>query len=360
MRPSGVGMPYSRTPSGRPLRKRAASRVSCSSIWANAESRSPPPRLAQVVDRGGGARHRLVRLRARLEAVAGRVLLRRADAVRRQRLGQVGADRRDAEVRAEELVGRAERHVEAGLARAEPPVRREMHAVRPRERAHPVRRGGDASRVRDRADRVRGERERHHARPLAHQLLERVQVERHVLHPKRRGAHHEPVVLGHEQPGRDVRVVVERGHDDLVARLERPRDRVRELEVERGHVGPERDALRLAAHEVGRRGTGRAPSPRPIRARWLKAPPRFAFESRQVVRHRVDDSPGHLRAARAVEVRRTAGGAAPGSSARIASVLRGDHAGRSAGCRRAGSRATRSACRSGRAPRTPCRSRRSP
>ena len=110
------------------------------------------------------------------------------------------------------------------------------------------------------------------------QLLERVEVERHVVRAERRGPDHELVVLGHEQPGRDVRVVVERGHDDLVARLERPRHGVRELEVERRHVRPERDALRLGAGEVGSGGRAPAPSPRPTRARLRKAPPRFAFE----------------------------------------------------------------------------------
>ena len=52
---------------------------------------------------------------------------------------------------------------------------------------------------------------------LASEGLDVAGVER-AVRPDRRLAHHEPVVLGHLDPRRDVGVVVELGDDDLVAR----------------------------------------------------------------------------------------------------------------------------------------------
>ena len=60
------------------------------------------------------------------------------------------------------------------------------------------------------------------------------------------------MVGGDQQPGGDVGVVVEFGDDDLVARLQGPRQRVGEQEVDRGRVGSEDDLLGRAAEEVRR------------------------------------------------------------------------------------------------------------
>ena len=54
------------------------------------------------------------------------------------------------------------------------------------------------------------------------------------------------------EPRRDVRVVVEPRHEDLVAGLELARERAREEEVERRHVLAERDLARVAAEERAR------------------------------------------------------------------------------------------------------------
>ncbi len=177
-----------------------------------------------------------------------------------------------------------------------------MHSVRPRERAGPVRRGDDSRRVRDRADGVRREREGHHPRALADQRLEGVHVERHVIRADRRASHDQVVILRHEQPGRHVGVVVERRHHDLVTRLERPGHGVREQEVERGHVGAERDPLRVAAGEL--RG-GRAPAlhharPRQPRSGRRRPGSRSSRAGRPSTAS--STSCGHLRATRAVEV----------------------------------------------------------
>ena len=55
--------------------------------------------------------------------------------------------------------------------------------------------------VGDRPDRVRRQREGDHPRALADQLLEGIDVERHVLDPQRGGAHDEVVVGGDHEPG---------------------------------------------------------------------------------------------------------------------------------------------------------------
>ena len=96
--------------------------------------------------------------------------------------------------------------------------------------------------------------------------------------------------------------------DDLVARLERARDRVREQEVERRHVRAERDLLRLRRRRSRRRPRAPRRSRRRTRAEVAKAPPRFAFDALQVAGHRVDHRPRHLRAAGPVEVQRRLAG----------------------------------------------------
>ena len=60
----------------------------------------------------------------------------------------------------------------------------------------------------------------------------------------------EAEVVRELEPGRDVRVVVEPRDDDLVARAELASDSARQREVERRHVGAERDGLVVAAEEA--------------------------------------------------------------------------------------------------------------
>ena len=70
------------------------------------------------------------------------------------------------EVRAVELVRRAEQHVDRDLLQVDRPVRRVVHGVAPGERAGLVRDRDDLLDGRDRAERVRGPRERDDARAL--------------------------------------------------------------------------------------------------------------------------------------------------------------------------------------------------
>ena len=92
---------------------------------------------------------------------------------------------------------------------------------------------------------------RNHLGAFADQLFQSVVVQRHVGGADGRVAHDQVVIGGDQQPRRDVGVVVEVGHDDLVAGRQRARHGVREQEVQRRHVGAESDALRLATGEIG-------------------------------------------------------------------------------------------------------------
>jgi hypothetical protein len=135
--------------------------------------------------------------------------------------------------------------------------------------------------------------------------LERLDIERR-LRRDRGVAHDEPMVGGDPQPRRDVGIVVEVGDHDLVARLERARDSVREQEVERRHVGAERDLLRRAAGQVGRRAPRRGDQ----RDRLARGCERAAVVGRatsQMAGDRLDHRVGDLRAAGAVEEDRRPG-----------------------------------------------------
>ena len=62
---------------------------------------------------------------------------------------------------------------------------------------------------------------------------------------------------------------------------ERPAERAREQEVERGHARPERDLVRVAAEEAGRRRRGPARSSSSVRTLVSYGAPMFALSSRR-------------------------------------------------------------------------------
>jgi len=127
--------------------------------------------------------------------------------------------------------------------------------VHPGERPGVVRELAYPPGVGDGPDRVRGPGERHHlgARPeLALQVRE---VERGVVVQRDVPDDQVPVVSD-LQPGGDPGVVVQAGHQDLVAGPERPGGGPGQREVQRGHVRPEDHLVRLAAEEPGRLAIG--------------------------------------------------------------------------------------------------------
>ena len=208
-----------------------------------------PAERVDVVHGRDEAREELVRERAELEAVPDRLVGGGADLVRPPGAEEVALAEREPEVRPEELVRRADEDVDVPGGDVDRPVRRVVDGVRPRERARLVRERDETGHVRRGPDGVRGHGERDDARALGQERREVVVVELELV-GHARDADDDPEVVRELEPGRDVGVVVERGDDDLVALAQRPRERAREQEVERGHARAERDLVRRAAEEA--------------------------------------------------------------------------------------------------------------
>ena len=192
-------------------------------------------------------------------------------------------------------------HVGVDRRHVDRPVRAIVHRVDPRERACLMRERGDLRDRGQRPDRIRGPRERDDARPVAQDRPEVVEVEPAVVVDVAE-PYDEPAVVGQLEPRRDVRVVVEPRHDDLVPGGPVPRRRARQREVQRRHVLAEDHLVRRGAEKLGRR----LPRPghervRPQRRLEGAAEVRIRFA--QVGRDGIDHRVRHLRPARAVEER---------------------------------------------------------
>ena len=142
--------------------------------------RVPADRL-DVLDRSDEAGQQLVRERARLEAVAERLVGRRPDLVRPPRLEQLRPAEREPEMRPEVLVRRADEDVDAPVRDVDRAVRAVVDGVGPGERAGVVCEFGDAADVGAGADGVGGNRERDDARAVREFPLEILEIERRVV-----------------------------------------------------------------------------------------------------------------------------------------------------------------------------------
>jgi hypothetical protein len=155
---------------------------------------------------------------------------------------------------------------------------------------------GDVGR---RADRVGCDREGHHSSAARQLRLQVVEIERQVVVHARK-AHDDAEVMGELEPGGDVGVVVELGADDLVARLQRPRERPRQEKVQGGHARPERDLVRMAGEEPAGRHAGLFDQLDRVKTRLVRrADVRVVLA--EVVRDRVDHLVRALGATGAVE-----------------------------------------------------------
>ena len=258
-----------------------------------------PAERVDVVDRGDEPGEQLVLRRAELEAMADRLVRRRAHLVRAPAPQELLAPERHPHVRPEELVRRADQHVAAPGGDVDRPVRAVVDGVDPRERARRVRELDDAADVRRGADRVRGRGEGDDARLLGQLPFEIVVVEREVVRHVDE-ADDDPEIALELEPRGDVRVVVEPRHEHLVAGRELAREGAGEEEVERRHALAERDLTRRAAEE--RRGplVGEVDERRrPLRGPVRRADVRVVVA--EVVGDRVDHLVGALGPARAVE-----------------------------------------------------------
>ena len=154
-------------------------------------------------------------------------------------------------MRAAELVRRADQHVGTDGADVDRLVRGVVDRVHPGERPGVVRELAHPPGVGDRADRVRRPGERDHLGARPELGLQVPEVERRVVVQRDVPDHQVPVVRDLE-PRRDPGVVVQAGHEDLVAGPEGARGGPRQREVQGGHVRSEDHLVRLAAEEPGR------------------------------------------------------------------------------------------------------------
>ena len=139
------------------VRLREAVEETLAELTLPGDDRVPTDRL-DVLDRGGAAGKELVGERARLEAVADRLVRAWTHLVRAPEFEHLALAEEEPEVWAEELVRRADENVDARCRHVDRPVRGVVHGVHPGERARLVRELGDPADVGDRADGVRGPR----------------------------------------------------------------------------------------------------------------------------------------------------------------------------------------------------------
>ena len=123
-----------------------------------------------------------------------------------------------------------------------------MDRVDPGQGTGAVRELGDARGGGQRAHGVGGQCVRDDFGPVGELRREIVEVELQI------GGHadlpdRQATIAGEQQPWGDVRIVIERGSDDLIARFQQPADGPGQQEVERGGVLAERDTAGVAVHE---------------------------------------------------------------------------------------------------------------
>ena len=155
----------------------------------------------------------------------------------------------------------------------------------------------------DRPDRVRRPAEGDEPRPLVEDRVEALEVQGDVVGADVDRAQLEAAVGGHAPPGSHVRLVVERGHDDPVAGLERRRERPGDMHRQRRHVRAELDLLRVGGVDEVREGRVGVGDQRVAAARGQELAAVVGVRRAVVLDDRVDHRLRDLRAARAVEQR---------------------------------------------------------
>jgi len=263
--------------------------------------RGEAPDRFEVVDGRVEPGQQLIRLRAGLEAASERAGRRRARLVRPPLLGYTGAPVGNSEMRAAELVGRADQDVGVYLADVDRLVRRVMNRVHPGERSRVVRELANPPGIGDRADRVRCPGERDHLGARPELVLQVTEVQGGVVVQRDLPDHKVPVVRD-LQPRRDPGVVVQARHEDLIAGAELPRGGPGQGEVQRGHVRPEGHLTGLAAEKPGRLGLGLIEDLADADAGGV-ARAQIRARLAEGARDRAAHFIGHLRAAGSVEER---------------------------------------------------------
>jgi hypothetical protein len=223
-----------------------------------------------------------------------------AELVGRERGEQLGAHRRHPLVGTEVLVRRRRDEVGAEPVQVDRPVLREMDAVERDERTGLLRERDDVGNRGRRADGVGREGAGDELGSRTDRRREVVEIERDVVRTHVDPSDRRARILGGEDPGPHVRVVIQARDGDLIARPPRAPDRSRQVQQQRRRVLPEDDLARITAEQIG----ARAPRVRDQRVDLLAHPEGSvgvggagAHPSRHGVDRRVD----HLRAPRRVD-----------------------------------------------------------
>ena len=187
------------------------------------------------------------------------------------------------------------RHVHEGVRRVVDGVDEDEGALGVGERAH-------GPHVVDGADGVGGGADGQELRARAEGAMEVVFVEAAFGGKEADALHRDAAIALEGAPGIHVRVMVELGHHDLVARSPVAAEGAREVEGERRHVGAKYDLGGGGAQVVGHGLAGRQDRRVGLVARGV-VPVGVGVVMEEIVRHRVHHRLRYLGAARSVEVR---------------------------------------------------------
>ena len=192
------------------------------------------PDPGEVVDRGGRSRHPLEAWGPRLPKVVSRAHLIATEALEEWEFPV-----EEPRMRPVELVRRAEQEVGVERLHINWVVRRRADRVKHGQRTGLMGESNDLFARVDGAQCIRGHADRNDLGTRGAQCRIRINVEGGVAGADRDDLEGEAKVFGEPEPGAVVRVVIKLRDDHLVAWLQALRQRSRELEIERRHVGAE-------------------------------------------------------------------------------------------------------------------------
>ena len=263
-----------------------------------------PAHVGDELDGRGGAGDALVVERAGLE-LEGRLAKLGAEAQGAHDLGGLAPRVEHADVRREELVGRAEQEVAVEGGDVDDAVQRVVHGVDHGQGSGRSRHLDDAPDVVDGAHRVARPDGGHDPGALVQQALEDVPGERAGRGVDGHLAHDHAAILQRE-PGAAVGLVVELGDEDLVALLHVVHQAVSQQEVERRGVGSEGHLVPIATEEVGEGVAGVGQHVVGLDG-GREVPVGVRVVVDEIVGHGVDDALRYLGAARGCRSRRRVG-----------------------------------------------------
>ena len=205
-------------------------------------------------------------------------------------------------VRSKKLVGRASKKVAVDGSHINRPVRRIMHRVDVGKCPSLVRKPRDLSNVVDRSHRIGGKANGDNLRPATDFAGQVRHVKRAILLVNTRYANYHPLLF-QRLPGCKIRVVIQAGQNNLVARLDLPTQRAAHRERQRSHIHTERDLIPVAPEKIRHR----LPS---LQEHGIGPPRRFVVAAavcvvpRQIAADSVNHPLRNLRPARTVQENR--------------------------------------------------------